>query len=86
MSEVELLERAKALEAIGVLTRSATHDLNNQMAAIMSFADLVLEVLPLEHPIREAILEIRLAGTRAIAKTRELDRWARKLAPIGTQS
>ncbi|NVB78581.1 MAG: hypothetical protein HOV81_09325 [Kofleriaceae bacterium] len=86
MSEVDLLERARALEAIGILTRSATHDLNNQMAAIMSFADLVLEALPFEHPVRDAIEEIRLAGTRAIAKTRELDKWARTLAPIGTHS
>ncbi len=86
MSEVDPLERTRALEAIGVLTRSATHDLNNQMAAIMSFADLVLEALPYEHPVREAIEEIRLAGSRAIAKTRELDRWARRLAPIGPQS
>ncbi|HEY5949369.1 MAG TPA: hypothetical protein VIV40_27935 [Kofleriaceae bacterium] len=33
----------ETLHAIGVLTRSTTHDLNNYMAAIMSFAELVLE-------------------------------------------
>lgn len=79
----ELLERAKRLEAIGVLTRSATHDLNNHMAAILSFAELVLETLPEGHIAREDIGEIRAAGLRAVARTRELDQLARQLAPVG---
>jgi signal transduction histidine kinase len=79
-------DQAKALEAFGVLTRSATHDLNNQMAAIMTFADLVLEALPPTHPIRNDVEEIRLAGERAVAKTRELAMLARRLAPAATPS
>lgn len=76
----ELNETTAALEAFGVLTRSTTHDLNNQMAAIMTFADLVLEALPPAHPIRADIEEIRNAGEKAIAKTRELSMIARRLA------
>lgn len=86
MSDGELLEKAKALEAIGVLTRSATHDLNNQMTTILTFTDLVLEALPASHPIRQEIEEIRSAGVRAIAQTRELDQLARKLAPVGRRT
>ena len=82
MTDVEA-ERAQRLEAIGVLTRSAAHDLNNQMAAILTFAELVLEVLPDGHPAREDLEEIRSAGLRAVARTRELDQLARQLAPIG---
>jgi signal transduction histidine kinase len=82
----ELIEDARALEAIGVLTRSTTHDLNNQMTAIMTFADLVLDALPDTHPIRVKVEEIRMAGERAIHQTRELDRLARKLAPIGRRA
>ena len=71
------------LHAIGVLTRSTTHDLNNYMAAIMSFAELVLEDLPDSHPLRDKIQGILFAGRRAVLKTRELNEMARKLAPIG---
>ncbi len=78
----ELVEAVKRLEAIGVLTRSATHDLNNHMAAILSFAELVLEALPEEHPLRSDVEEIRTAGFRAVARTRELDRLARQLTPV----
>jgi signal transduction histidine kinase len=77
----DLLEAVKRLEAIGVLTRSATHDLNNHMAAILSFAELVLEALPVDHPLRADVEEIRTAGFRAVTRTRELDRLARQLTP-----
>ena len=71
------------MHALGVLTRSATHDLNNYMAAILSFAELVLEEMPQSHPVRSEIEGILAAGHRAVLKTRELDQLARKLAPIG---
>ena len=76
----DLIETVQRLEAIGILTRSATHDLNNHMAAILSFAELVLEALPVEHPLRADVEEIRTAGFRAVARTRELDRLARQLS------
>lgn len=78
----EQYEEAKALEMIGVQTRNATHDLNNQMAAIMTFAELVLEELAADHPLRRDIEEIRAAGQRAVVKTRELEQLARRLSPI----
>ena len=71
------------LHAIGVLTRSTAHDLNNYMAAIMSFAELVLDDMPAAHPLRREVQGILNAGRRVITKTRELDQLARKLAPIG---
>ena len=74
---------AENLHAIGVLTRSTTHDLNNYMAAIMSFAELVLESMPETHPLRHEVNGILSACKRSISKTRELNDLARKLAPIG---
>ena len=71
------------LHAIGVLTRSTTHDLNNYMAAIMSFAELVLESMPPAHPLRNEVHGILSAGQRVISKTRELNDIASRLAPIG---
>lgn len=76
-------KRAHSLESIGVLTRSAAHDINNDMAAILSFAELVLDSLPEGHPARADIEEIRAAGMRAVSRTRELDQLGRQLAPIG---
>jgi signal transduction histidine kinase len=76
-------EPAEHLHAIGVLTRSTTHDLNNYMAAIMSFAELVLDDMPASHPLRREMQGILDAGKSVICKTRELDKLARKLAPIG---
>ena len=71
------------LHAIGVLTRSTAHDLNNYMAAIMSFAQLVLEALPDHHPLRGEVQGILCTGRRVIHKTRELSQMAGKLAPAG---
>lgn len=79
----DLADTIKRLEALGVLTRTATHDLNNHMAAILSFAELVLEALPVDHPLRADVEEIRTAGFRAVARTRELNRLARQLTPTG---
>jgi signal transduction histidine kinase len=74
---------AENLHAIGVLTRSTTHDLNNCMAAIMSFAELALESMPAGHPLRLQLHGILSASHRAMVKTRELKDFASKLAPIG---
>ena len=74
---------ADNLHAIGVLTRSTTHDLNNCMAAIMSFAELVLESMPEAHPLRNELHGILSASRRVIVKTRELNDLAGKLVPIG---
>ena len=80
----DLVETIKRLEALGLLARTATHDLNNHMAAILSVAELVLEALPVDHPLRADVEEIRTAGFRAVARTRELNRLARQLTPTGT--
>jgi signal transduction histidine kinase len=74
---------AENLQALGVLTRAAAHDLNNYMAAILSYAELILETMPDDHAARVVVQGILSAGHRAVVKTRELDRLARKLAPIG---
>lgn len=74
---------AESLHAIGVLSRSTAHDLNNYMTAIMSFAALVLDAIPETHPLREEVQDILSAGQRVIVKTRELAQLARTLAPAG---
>lgn len=74
---------AANLHAIGVLTRSTVHDLNNCMMAITTFAELVLADMGETHPLRGQITGILGAGRRAIQTTRELNHMVRELAPIG---
>ena len=80
------LDQARRLEAMGLAARSTVHELNNQMVAILGLADLLLDALPEDHALRVDIQEIRTAGDRVVAKTRELSLMTRLLAPAGHQS
>ena len=45
--------------------REAIHDLNNQLAVILNYANFVLEDTPADDPRREDLLEIQRAAKRA---------------------
>ena len=45
--------------------REAVHDLNNQLAVILNYANFVLEDTPPEDPRRDDLLEIQRAAQRA---------------------
>jgi signal transduction histidine kinase len=45
--------------------REAIHDLNNQLAVILNYANFVLEDTPANDPRREDVLEIQRAAKRA---------------------
>ena len=45
--------------------REAVHDLNNQLAVILNYANFVLEDTPADDPRREDLLEIQRAAQRA---------------------
>jgi len=45
--------------------RKAVHDLNNQLAVILNYANFVLEDTPANDPRREDLLEIQRAAKRA---------------------
>jgi signal transduction histidine kinase len=45
--------------------REAIHDLNNQLAVILNYANFVLEDTPANDPRREDLLEIQRAAKRA---------------------
>jgi hypothetical protein len=45
------------------------HDLNNHIAALLSFSDLVLDEMPVEHTLRSRIEAIRTIGSFAVIRT-----------------
>ena len=74
----ERLRRAQKLEAMGYLAGGVAHDFNNLLSAIRGCTELLLENLPKGHPSRVDAEEIRRAGERASALTRQLLSFGRR--------
>ncbi|HEV3139253.1 MAG TPA: ATP-binding protein, partial [Vicinamibacterales bacterium] len=54
------------------------HDFNNLLTAILGYCNLILEELPKDHRLRSDLDEIRTAGERAAAVTRQLLAFSRR--------
>ena len=74
------LQQAQKMESIGRLAGGVAHDFNNMLGVILGHAEISLETLPDEHPIRNDLEEIRLAANRSADLTRQLLAFARKQA------
>lgn len=49
--------------------RQIAHDLNNHLAALLSFSDIVLDELPAQHALRSRIEAIRTIGSYAVIRS-----------------
>ena len=74
----EKLRHTQKLESLGVLAGGIAHDFNNLLVGIMGNASLALESLPADHPVRNQLDEIVLAGQKAANLTRQMLAYAGK--------
>jgi PAS domain S-box-containing protein len=75
--EAQLLQADK-LESIGRLAGGVAHDLNNMLAPILGYADLLLLELPEDSPVRGDVEQILDAGRRSRDLVRQLLAFAQR--------
>jgi PAS domain S-box-containing protein len=72
----EQFEQAQKMESVGRLAGGIAHDFNNLLTAILGFCELILADEDTSH--RSELEEIKHAGERAAALTRQLLAFSRK--------
>ncbi len=68
----ENLIRSQKMESLGLLAGGVAHDLNNVLAGIVSYPELLLMELPEDSTLRKPIRIIEESGQRAVAIVQDL--------------
>jgi len=74
----EQLRQSQKMEAIGRLAGGIAHDFNNLLTAILGYSDLALAEVSENASLQFMLTEIRSAGDRAAALTRQLLAFSRR--------
>ncbi len=74
------LNRAHKMEAIGMMAGGVAHDLNNMLAGVINYPELMLLKLPTDSELRRPLEAIRDSGQRAAAVVADLLTVARGVA------
>ena len=81
-SEKEQLEQqciqAQKMESVGRLAGGVAHDFNNMLGVILGHAEIAIDELDIDHPIKNDLLQIQQAANRSSDITRQLLTFARK--------
>ncbi len=72
------LRQTQKMEAIGTLAGGVAHDFNNLLTAINGYSDLLVDAMGDDHEFIHEVREIRSAGDRAAALTRQLLMFSRQ--------